>query len=94
MTATRADVADGAVQLADAFRELAETRARSRCAGSLELKDGRQRPARPRGPRSRAWDELAAAGATDVQLALLAFVRKPEQQDAFFAELKERWAAI
>ena len=38
--------------------------------------------------------ELAAAGATDVQLGLLAFVRKPEQQDAFFAELKERWSAI
>jgi hypothetical protein len=38
--------------------------------------------------------ELAAAGATDVQLGMLAFVRKPEQQEAFFAELAERWAEV
>ena len=38
--------------------------------------------------------ELAAAGATDAQLGLLAFVRKPEQLDAFFAELRERWASF
>lgn len=38
---------------------------------------------------------LAKTAATlDVQLGLLAFVRRPEQQEAFFAELGERWAAV
>jgi len=38
--------------------------------------------------------ELAAAGATDVQLPMLAFVRKPERLPGFFAELSERWPEI
>jgi alkanesulfonate monooxygenase SsuD/methylene tetrahydromethanopterin reductase-like flavin-dependent oxidoreductase (luciferase family) len=38
--------------------------------------------------------ELAVAGATDVQLPMLAFVRRPEQLDTFFGELAERWAGM
>ncbi|MGH8311420.1 MAG: hypothetical protein ACRETX_16705 [Steroidobacteraceae bacterium] len=38
--------------------------------------------------------EAYAAGATDVQLGLLAFVRKPEQLEAFFGELRERRAEL
>jgi hypothetical protein len=37
---------------------------------------------------------LAAAGATDVQLPMLAFVRRPEGLADFFAELEERWAQV
>ncbi len=36
---------------------------------------------------------LAACGATDVQLPLLAFARTPEHLPAFFAELRTAWAA-
>jgi alkanesulfonate monooxygenase SsuD/methylene tetrahydromethanopterin reductase-like flavin-dependent oxidoreductase (luciferase family) len=55
--------------------------------GSLETKMGAN--GRPDLAATLAGaHELAAAGATDVQLGLLAFVRKPEQQDAFFAELR------
>jgi hypothetical protein len=35
--------------------------------------------------------DLAAAGATDVQLPLLAFVRKPERLSDFFEALRESW---
>lgn len=35
--------------------------------------------------------ELERRGATDVQLALLAFARTPERLPAFFAELREVW---
>ncbi|MBW2536925.1 MAG: hypothetical protein JRI55_35900, partial [Deltaproteobacteria bacterium] len=35
-----------------------------------------------------------AAGASDLQLPLLAFVRRPEQLGDWFAELAERWAGV
>jgi len=37
--------------------------------------------------------ELAACGATEVQLPLLAFVRTPEHLPAFFDELRAAWGA-
>ena len=92
MTATRADLADGAKRLADAFARAGRDARALKVRGSLEPRMGAN--GRPDLAATLAGaHELAAAGATDVQLGLLAFVRKPEQQDAFFAELRERWAA-
>jgi probable F420-dependent oxidoreductase len=93
MNATRSDLADGAARLADAFASAGRDASRLKVRGSLELRMGAN--GRPDLAATLAGaHELAAAGATDVQLALLAFVRKPEQQEAFFAELNERWRAI
>jgi probable F420-dependent oxidoreductase len=92
MTATRADVADGAKRLADAFAKAGRDPHALKVRGALELRSVNGRP--DLGATLASAHELAAAGATDVQLGLLAFVRRPEQQDAFFAELKERWAAF
>jgi probable F420-dependent oxidoreductase len=92
MTATKSDLADGAVRLADAFAKAGRDARALKVRGSLELKIGAN--GRPDlGATLAGVHELAAAGATDAQLGLLAFVRKPEQQDAFFAELSERWQA-
>jgi len=93
MTATRTDLADGAKLLADAFAKAGRDPKTLKVRGSLELKMGAN--GRPDLAATLAGaHELAAAGATDLQLGMLAFVRKPEHQDAFFAELKERWAAV
>jgi len=93
MTATRADLADGAKRLADALAQAGRDPRALKVRGSLELKMGAN--GRPDLAATLAGvHELAAAGATDVQLGMLAFVRKPEHQDAFFAELRERWAEV
>jgi len=94
MTATRSDVADGAKRLADAFAKAGRDARALKVRGALELRmDGAN--GRPDLAATLASaHELAAAGATDVQLGLLAFVRRPEQQEAFFAALREQWAAV
>jgi probable F420-dependent oxidoreductase len=93
MTATRADLAEGAKRLADAFASAGRDPKQLKVRGSLETKMGAN--GRPDLAATLAGaHELAAAGATDVQLGMLAFVRKPEQQEAFFAELAERWAEV
>ena len=93
MTATRGDLADGAARLADAFAKAGRDPKLLKVRGSLEVKMGAN--GRPDLAATLAGvPELAAAGATDVQLGLLAFVRKPEQQDAFFVELSERWSEV
>lgn len=93
MTATRADLADGAKRLADAFARAGRDPNVLKVRGSLEPRIGAN--GRPDLAATLAGAHaLAAAGVTDVQLGLLAFVRKPEQQDAFFAELREQWAAV
>ncbi len=93
MTATRGDLADGARRLADAFARAGRDASTLRVRGSLEARMGAN--GRPDLAATLAGaHELAAAGATDVQLGLLAFVRRPEQLDAFFGELRERWAAV
>lgn len=93
MTATREDLADGAKRLADAMAGAGRDAAALRIRGDLGVALGDDR--RPDLARTlhRAY-ELEAAGATDVQLPLLAFVRRPEQLDDWFAELRERWAGI
>ena len=92
MTATREDLADGAKRLADALASAGRDASALRIRGDLGVALGDDR--RPDLARTlERTPELAAAGATDVQLPLLAFVRKPEQLDDWFAELRERWAA-
>jgi probable F420-dependent oxidoreductase len=92
MTATRDDMAEGAKRLAEAFERAGRDPRALKVRGSLVPKMGAN--GRPDLAATLAGaHELAALGATDVQLGLLAFVRKPEQLEAFFAELRDRWAA-
>ena len=93
MTASRDDLADGARRLADALARAGRDPTALRVRGDLGVatREGR-RPDLQR-TLERAH-ELAAAGATDVQLPLLGFVRRPEQLGDFFAELAERWRAV
>ncbi len=93
MTATRSDVAEGAKRLADAFARAGRDASALKVRGSLELRMGANGRPDLAATLASAHD-LAAAGATDVQLGLLAFVRKPEQLDAFFEELRERWTQV
>jgi probable F420-dependent oxidoreductase len=93
MTATRTDLADGAKRLADEFARAGRDPRALKVRGSLAPVIGAN--GRPDLAATLAGaDALAAAGATDAQLGLLAFVRKPEQQEAFFAELAERWRQV
>jgi probable F420-dependent oxidoreductase len=93
MTATREDLADGSKRLADALAAAGRDPSALRVRGDLGVALGDDR--RPHLARTLArTPELAAAGATDVQLPLLAFVRKPEQLTDWFAELRERWAEL
>ena len=87
MTATRDDLADGRAPAAQSAR-----RRRPRSADAARARQPRAWCAAPIGARDLARTlagahELAAAGATDVQLPLLAFVRAPEALPDFFAEL-------
>jgi probable F420-dependent oxidoreductase len=93
MTATRADLADGAHRLADALATAGRDPAALRVRGDLGVATGEDRRPDLQRTLERAH-ELAEAGATDVHLPLLAFVRRPEQLGDFFAELAERWSAI
>lgn len=93
MTATREDLAEGAKRLAGALSAAGRDPSALRIRGDLGVALGDDR--RPDLARTLARaSALAAAGATDVQLALLAFVRRPEQLEDWFAELAERWAAL
>lgn len=93
MTATRDDLAEGVVRLREAFA------AAGRDAGALRVRGDLGAVAGERGRPDLARTllrapELAEAGASDVQLPLLAFVRKPSHLPDFFAELGERWAKL
>jgi probable F420-dependent oxidoreductase len=93
MTATRDDLADGVKRLRDAFDAAGRDAAGLRVRGDLGAVSGDA--GRPDLARTLARaPELALAGATDVQLPMLAFVRKPERLPEFFAELSERWPRI
>jgi len=92
MTATRDDLREGARVLAEGFAAAGRDPGSLRVRGSLEVRVGGDK--RPDLAATLAdAPELAAAGATDVQLPLLAFVRKPEQLGDFFGALAERWPA-
>ena len=93
MTATREDLSEGVRRLHDALASAGRDPAALRVRGDLGVAMGDDK--RPDLARTLARShELGAAGATDVQLPLLAFVRKPERLPDFFAELMERWSAV
>jgi probable F420-dependent oxidoreductase len=90
MTATRDDLREGAKRLGEAFAAAGRDPASLRVRGALEVRVGADK--RPDLVATLAGAaELARVGATDVQLPLLAFVRKPEQLDDFFGALAEHW---
>jgi len=89
---TRDDLADGAKRLRDALAAAGRDGSGLRIRGDLGVALGDDR--RPDLARTlERAPALAEAGATDVQLPLLAFVRRPEQLADWFAELRERWLA-
>jgi len=93
MTATLEDLAEGAKRLAEALTAAGRDGSTLRVRGDLGVVLGDER--RPDLARTlERAHALEAAGATDVQLPLLAFVRRPEQLGDWFAELRERWAGI
>lgn len=93
MTATRDDLAEGTRRLRDALAAAGRDASQLRVRGSLEPVRGDDR--RPHLARTLAGAHaLVAAGATDVQLPLLAFVRAPEALADWFAELAECWRAL
>jgi alkanesulfonate monooxygenase SsuD/methylene tetrahydromethanopterin reductase-like flavin-dependent oxidoreductase (luciferase family) len=77
MTATRTDLADGVKRLADAFAKAGRDARALKVRGSLEVRMGAN--GRPDLAATLAGaHELAALGATDVQLVRR--VRRPEQR--------------
>lgn len=92
MTATLDDLREGAARLADAFDAAGRDAASLKVRGALEVRAGADRRPDLAATLAGATD-LARAGATDVQLPLLAFVRKPEQLGDFFGALAEQWPA-
>jgi probable F420-dependent oxidoreductase len=90
MTATRDDLAEGVKRLHDALAAAGRDPSLLRVRGSLDPVRGDDR--RPSLARTlEGAQALAAAGATDAQLPLLAFVRAPEALPDWFAELAETW---
>ena len=92
MTATRDDLAQGVKQLEDALAKAGREPSRLRVRGALDAVRTDKRPDLAR--TLEGAHALAEAGATDVQLPLLAFVRAPEALPDWFAELRERWSAL
>jgi probable F420-dependent oxidoreductase len=93
MTATRDDLSEGTRRLRDAWQAAGRDPAALRVRGSLDPVKGDD--GRPHLERTlEGAGVLAEAGATDVQLPMLAFVRRPEQQDAWFAALRQAWLAL
>jgi alkanesulfonate monooxygenase SsuD/methylene tetrahydromethanopterin reductase-like flavin-dependent oxidoreductase (luciferase family) len=93
MTATLDDLREGAARLTDAFAAAGRDAAALKVRGSLEVAlaaDGRPDLA----ATLAGTADLVRAGATDVQLPMLAFVRKPEHQPDFFGALAEHWPAV
>jgi probable F420-dependent oxidoreductase len=93
MNATREDLADGARRIREAWDAAGRDPQALRVRGTLDVVKGDD--GRPHLERTLAGTHaLAEAGATDVQLAMLAFVRRPERQDEWFAALREAWSAL
>jgi probable F420-dependent oxidoreductase len=92
MGETPAGLAAGVAKIRQAWTAAGRDPSLLRVCGTLGVvRDDRRRP--QLAETLAGARELAACGATDVQLPLLAFVRAPEELPAFFAELRTAWAA-
>ena len=92
MTATRDDLEQGTGLLRDALAAAGRDPSKLRVRGSLDVVRADKRPHLAK--TLEGAHALAAAGATDVQLPLLAFVRAPEALPDFFAELGPAWRKV
>ena len=92
MGETPAGLAAGVAELRRVWTAAGRDQSHLRVRGTLDLvRDDRGRPHLARTLASAR--DLAACGATEVQLPLLAFVRAPEHLPAFFDELRMAWGA-
>src|SRR5262249_27955811 len=90
MGETPTGLAAGVAELRRAWTAAGRDPSRLKVRGTLEVvRDDGGRP--PLTKTLAAAHELAACGATEVQLPLLAFARTPEHLPAFFDELRTAW---
>jgi probable F420-dependent oxidoreductase len=83
----------GVARVKQAWSEAGRDPEKLRVRATLELERGSD--GRPSLARTLAGaHDLGRRGATEAQLQMLAFVRKPEGVPAFFDELREVWAAV
>lgn len=90
MGTTPDGLADGVARLREAWADAGRDPAGLRVRGTLPIvRDDARRPLL--GPTLESAPDLARRGATEIDLPLQAFVRRPEEIPSFFAELGERW---
>lgn len=92
MTETVDGMTEGVARLKQAWAEAGRNADKLRVRGTLEMVKGSKGLDLKR--TLQGAHDLGVRGATEVQIQLLAFVRKPEQLPDFFAELRETWAAV
>lgn len=92
MNETLDGMTEGVARIKEAWAEAGRDPNKLRVRGTLETVKG-EKGFDLRRTLEGAQD-LGRRGATEVQIQLLAFVRKPDQIPEFFAELRETWAAV
>lgn len=93
MTETLDGMTEGIARLKQAWAEAGRDPDALRVRGTLEPVKGTD--GRPDLKRTlQQAQDLGVRGATEVQLQMLAFVRKPEQTADFLSALGETWAAV
>lgn len=93
MNETVDGMTEGVARLKQAWAEAGRDADKLRVRGALDLV--RDTDGRPSLKRTLAGArDLGSRGATEVQLQMLAFVRKPDAMPAFFRELAEVWSKI
>lgn len=93
MTETLDGMTEGIARLKQAWAEAGRDADALRVRGTLELVKGSD--GRPDLKRTlQGAHDLGVRGATEVQLQMLTFVRKPGQIADFFSELGQTWAAV
>ena len=84
---------EGIARIKQAWTENGRDADKLRVRGTLTVAQGAQ--GRPNLKKTlEGAHDLGVRGATEVQLQMLAFVRKPDGAAAFFDELRETWAAV
>ena len=93
MTETVDGMTEGIARIKQAWAEAGRNADALRVRGTLELVKGEG--GRPDLKKTlEGAHDLGVRGATEVQLQMLAFARKPEQLTDFFAEFRDTWAAV